>query len=179
MESNVITAVPEQAMPEPPQLRSFMSGFPTGVSVVTTLQTDGEPRGMTCTSLCSVSLQPPIVSICFQRGSGTLAVIRESGRFSINLLRENALPTAMRFATRGGNPWVSTAWHVPSGAGGPHLTDDALGVADVVCHSTQTVGDHEVVFARVERVVEQGGDPLLYGRRLFACWSSTVGLTLQ
>ena len=51
---------------------ALMSSYPTGVAVVTAIDDDGNPHGMTCTSLASVALNPPTLLVSFQRTSGTL-----------------------------------------------------------------------------------------------------------
>ena len=36
-----------------------MASFPSGVAIVTTLDADGTPRGLTTTAVCSVSARDP------------------------------------------------------------------------------------------------------------------------
>jgi flavin reductase (NADH) len=67
--------------------RSLMSEFPTGVAVVTSLDHDGEPRGMTCSALCSVTGTPPTLLVCLCRESPTLNAVIRCGRFAVNFLR--------------------------------------------------------------------------------------------
>ncbi|MGH3862160.1 flavin reductase family protein [Actinokineospora sp.] len=40
-----------------------MATFPTGVTVVTALAPDGRPWGMTCSSVCSVTLRPDVADL--------------------------------------------------------------------------------------------------------------------
>ena len=46
------------------ELRRALSCFLTGVTVVTTTDGDGVPRGITANSFTSVSLDPPLVLVC-------------------------------------------------------------------------------------------------------------------
>lgn len=62
------------------EYRDLMCSFPTGVTVVTTLDAAGEPFGMTCTSMTSVTLRPPTLLVCLRVGSATLEAVRNRGR---------------------------------------------------------------------------------------------------
>ncbi|MFB9902315.1 flavin reductase family protein [Allokutzneria oryzae] len=154
--------------------RSLMAGFPTGVAVLTTNDLDGTPWGMTCSSVCSVSLEPPTLLVCVRNGSPTLGAMLRQGTFAVNLLHDGARPTAELFASGDPERFDRVQWaHGPS-HGGPHLVDDAHAVADCRVSRTQTVGDHIVVFGEVFTVTHQSGPhPLLYGMRQYAAWPAS------
>ena len=63
-----------------------MGAFPTGVTVVTTLDADDNPVGLTCNAFASVSAEPPLVLVSLDRTSNTLPALRQRGRFVINFL---------------------------------------------------------------------------------------------
>lgn len=169
-----------EAVPHTPaaeaDIRPFMAGFPTGVTVLTTLDEDAEPRGMTCSSLASVALSPATVMVGVRTASPTLESILASGQFAINLLHERARATSDLFASAAADRFGLTEWRLPLGAAGPHLTADAHATADCRVIRTMPFGDHTAVFARVERVTLRETDdaPLLYGRRRYASWSAAV-----
>ncbi|MDX2593922.1 MULTISPECIES: flavin reductase family protein [Streptomyces] len=153
-------------------IRPLMSCFPSGVSVVTALGTDSAPRGMTCSSLASVALDPATLVVCLRTAGPTLRAALDSGRFAVNLLDERARAVSDLFASGATDRFERAEWRLPLGAGGPHLTGAALAVAD--CEVTQAVevGDHTAVFGRVTGVtLADAGEPLLYGRRRYARWS--------
>ncbi|WP_344265194.1 flavin reductase family protein [Streptomyces sodiiphilus] len=132
----------------------------------------GDPRGMTCSSVCSVSLEPPTLLVCLRDGSPTLEAIMKSGTFALNLLHEDAQQTAELFAS--GNPrrFAMVAWEEGAGACGPHLVRDAHTVADCEVVLTQQVGDHRIVFGGTRRITHRlSRAPLLYGMRQFRSWS--------
>jgi flavin reductase (NADH) len=152
-------------------LRPFMACFPTGVSIVTAV--DGDiPWGMTCTSLCSVSLDPPVILMCLRQESPTLRAVLGSGAFSINLLGGDARATASLFASGAPDRFERVAWYQPYLPGGPHLIADAMAVADCLVADHKRVGTHTVVFGEVQRVTSlSGAAPLLYGQRQFMVWN--------
>ena len=49
------------------EFRRALGAFVTGVTVVTTIQPDGSPRGFTANSFTSVSLDPPLVLVCIAK----------------------------------------------------------------------------------------------------------------
>jgi flavin reductase (NADH) len=153
----------------PVDLRPFMASFPSGVAVVTTAA-GGEPWGMTCTSLSSVCLAPPVVLVCLRLGSPTLKAIRASGSFAVNLLHGSSRETAALFASGSPDRFDRVAW-TPSPDGGPHLVSDAFAVADCGLLEDHVVGDHAVVFGEVRRITDLADrPPLLYGRHSYAVW---------
>ncbi|EST32909.1 flavin reductase family protein [Streptomyces roseochromogenus] len=152
-------------------LRRLMAGFPTGVSVVTALAPDGTPWGMTCTSLCSVALDPPTLLVCLRAGSPTLRAALDSGSLSVNLLHQRARSTSELFGSGAADRFDQVPW-VPAQNGGPHLIEAAHTIADCTVTAEQTVGDHAVVMARVTLVTSLCRPiPLLYGMRRYGSWA--------
>ncbi|MFH9065063.1 flavin reductase family protein [Streptomyces coeruleorubidus] len=152
-----------------------MAGFPTGVSVVTTTAPDGRPWGMTCTSLCSVSLDPPTLLVCLRCGSPTLEAIRAGGSFSVNLLHDAARVTAELFASGAPDRFDQVVWEHGGVGAGPHLTDAAHTIADCTVADDAVVGTHAVVMGHVGRVrALRAQQPLLYGLRRFASWTQAA-----
>ncbi|WKX69489.1 flavin reductase family protein [Streptomyces sp. XD-27] len=150
--------------------RALMSAFPTGVAVVTTYGADGRPRGLTCSSLASVTADPPTLSVCLTTRGETLRALRAYGAFAVNLLHHGGQRAAEVFARPAANRFAEVEWCPSPDAGLPWLTRDAFAVAD--CHVSEwaEVGDHTVVMGEVTAVVQESGAPLLYGARGFAVW---------
>jgi flavin reductase (DIM6/NTAB) family NADH-FMN oxidoreductase RutF len=152
-------------------IRPFMSGFPTGVGVVTAMTGDLACWGMTCTSVCSVSLRPPTLLVCLREGSPTLRAVLDTGCFALNLLRASARRTAELFASGAPDRFARVRWESHDGQGGPHLVDDAHTIADCRVTSAELVGDHRVVFGEVVAITQRCEPrPLLYGLRRYADW---------
>jgi len=171
--------MPESLAEAPPvgpvEFRSLMSRFPTGVAIVTTAGADGRPWGMTCSSLCSVSVTPPVLSISLRQGSPTLVAMLRLSMFAVNLLHDSARPTAELFASGNAARFGRVRWRSGPPFGGPHLIDDAHTVADCQIVQTISIGDHVVVFGEVFRVDMAAPDrsnPLLYGMRQYSSWTS-------
>jgi flavin reductase (NADH) len=152
-------------------VRRLMVGFPTGVSVVTALTRDGNPWGMTCTSLCSVAPDPPSLLVCLRSGSPTLDAVLDSSSLAVNLLHRSARPTAELFSSGDPNRFDRVPW-VAAPLGGPHLTDAAHTIADCAVSTAHTVGDHVVVMAEIVSITSlRTPVPLLYGMRRYGAWA--------
>lgn len=160
---------------------SLMASFPTGVAILTTFAPDGAARGMTCSSVCSVTLTPPTLLVCVRRGSPTLDCILHRCTFAVNLLHTAAAATAGLFASGAPDRFELVRWDTGTSTdtgtdpAGPQLTDDAHAVAHCRVSRTQPVGDHVVVFGEVYRIrrYPAGRQPLLYGMRYYAAWPAS------
>jgi flavin reductase (DIM6/NTAB) family NADH-FMN oxidoreductase RutF len=153
----------------PADHREFMSCFPTGVSVVTTVGHDGTPWGFTCSSLCSVSLSPPVLSVCMGTWSRTLEATRECGHLAVNLLGVSGLGAAEIFASPEPSQFDRVQWRAAGRAGLPRI-EDAIAFAECRVIGTYAVGDHIVVFGEVMSADASMDVPLLYGQRQYAAW---------
>ncbi|MEU6095304.1 flavin reductase family protein [Streptomyces sp. NPDC047079] len=161
----------QRGMASPDEFRALMSGFPTGVAVVAAADADGTPRGMTCSSLCGVSLEPPVLLVCLRQGSPTLDAVLGSAGFAVNLLHSGARGTAELFASGDPRRFERVPWETGPEASGPHLTRDAHSVADCGVRLAQRMGDHVSVYGEIRRVTRRGERvPLLYGMRQFRTW---------
>ncbi len=137
-----------------------MATVPTPVTIVTA--PSGEAAaGATANAVASLSLDPPLMLVCLEQRSRTLAAIRQSGRFAVNVLAAEGEPQARSFATSVPH---SEKWEgVPAGEqGGVPILDDAL--VWVVCELRDLLdgGDHVIVTGLVEELGGRQGTPLLF-----------------
>lgn len=173
------TAVRDSRVPDAVEaagFRSVMATLPAGVAIVTAAAPDGRPRGMTCSSVCSVTLTPPTLLVCLRTASPTLAAVVSGGAFAVNLLHGRARPAAELFASAAADRFDRLRWRCPPGAGGPHLVDDARAVLDCRLSESAEVGDHVVVFGEVRAIRGPSDEPpLMYGYRRYASWPAERG----
>jgi flavin reductase (DIM6/NTAB) family NADH-FMN oxidoreductase RutF len=147
------------------EFRHAVGHFATGVTIVTSVGPAGEPVGTTANAVCSLSLDPPLILVCFDRSSLTLAAIRSHGAFAINVLAAPQQHLSANFARRG----VAVVWegvrHRPGPTGSPHLAD-VLATLECTVEYQVPGGDHEILVGRVRHAETAGTDaePLLYWR---------------
>ena len=65
--------------------RKALGQFPTGVTVITTVEANGRPRGFTANSFTSVSLDPPLLLVCLANSAASRAVFCEGDGFAVNV----------------------------------------------------------------------------------------------
>ena len=76
-----------------------MGHFATGVTVVTARGPEG-PVGMTANAVCSLSLEPLLLLVCFDNDARTLPVVQREERFGVNVLAAGQEPLARLFASK-------------------------------------------------------------------------------
>jgi flavin reductase (DIM6/NTAB) family NADH-FMN oxidoreductase RutF len=147
--------------------RNALGCFATGITVVTTVATDGQPVGLTVNSYNSVSLDPPLVLFSLAGNSQHLDVFRGSGCFAVNVLAEDQRDLSVRFATSIEDRWQGVAYETWE-TGAPILTG-CLASFECRTEAMHEGGDHIIMVGRVCRLISvQEGRPLLYFQGKYA-----------
>ena len=146
----------------PQHFREVMSYFTTGVTVVTASTPEG-PIGMTANAVCSLSLEPLLLLVCFANDARTLPPVKASGRFGVNVLAAGQEELARLFASK-----------LPERekfAGIAHTVHDGIPVIEGVlawvgCRLERLIpgGDHTIGIGSVEAAEAGEGEPLLWFR---------------
>ncbi len=152
----------------------IMASFPSGVAIVTTLDADGAPRGLTTTAVASVSADPPTVLVCVDLGSRTLAALRARRRLVLNFMSEGRSHLCLLFASKAADKFAAVQWQ-PTATGLPLLHRDALGWVECAIVHDVEIGDHALLVAHVQdgAVQPELDPPLLYYRRSWGVWTPT------
>jgi flavin reductase (DIM6/NTAB) family NADH-FMN oxidoreductase RutF len=155
------------------EFRHAMGHFATGVAVVTSVGADGRPVGTTANAVTSLSLDPPLVLVCFDLGSLTLEAIRGHAAFAVNVLAAAQRELSANFARRGQAATWDGVRHRCGPTGSPRL-ENVLAVMDCTFEHSLPGGDHEIVVGRVRHVENSAGPaaPLVYFRGGYASLAS-------
>lgn len=146
---------------DPARFRDTLGHYPTGVAVITAIDSDGEPVGMVVGSFTSVSLDPPMVAYLPTRESRTYARLRTSSSFCVNVLAADQRDLCGRFASRGDDKFAGVAW-TPAQSGAPIL-DGAVAWIDCATADELEGGDHYIVLGHVrDMAVARPTLPLLF-----------------
>lgn len=156
------------------QFREVLAGFASGVTVVTTAGERGY-HGVTLSSFCSLSLDPPLVLVCVDKAIQSHDLISTADSFVVNILAREQTFVAEQFAGRTplADPNFSRVPHHQSVTGAPIL-DGTLGFLECSHWASYDGGDHTIVVGRVERAARGAAtDPLIYFERGFTelAWS--------
>ena len=147
---------------DPAQFRELMGRFATGVTVLTVSGSDDRPLGMTASSLASVSLVPPLVSVCIDHKAELHDTILASPVFVVNVLESRQESLSRRFADRHEDRFDGVGYHrSPEGL---VLLDGALAHIECDRFASYPGGDHTIIIGRVIGGAVGDGRPLLYYR---------------
>jgi 3-hydroxy-9,10-secoandrosta-1,3,5(10)-triene-9,17-dione monooxygenase reductase component len=146
-----------------------MGQFPTGVTAITTVTSEGL-HGFTANAVCKVSDRPPLVLVSVERVNRGREYLAQSGLFAVNILSDRQEFLAERLAGRA--PGLTRRFEgvahslAPSGA---PLLSGSLGWLDCSIQATHEAGDHTLFLGRVEAaMVDESRAPLLFFRSRYA-----------
>ncbi len=147
-------------------LREAFGRFATGVTVLTTREAGGAPRGFTANSFSSVSLDPPLVLVCIGHTSHSAPAFRAAPHFAINILCEDQQGISTLFASRADDKFEQVDWYE-----GPHGVPLLPGsLATLVCaqHRLIEAGDHVILIGEVLETQTRDAPALGYHRGKYA-----------
>lgn len=148
-------------MVDPKTFRTVLGHYPTGVCVITSIEGEGRPIGMSVGSFTSVSLDPPLVAFFPGRQSASWCRIRATGRFCVNILGDRQQALSRRFATPAEDKFAGIA-HRISDMGLPIL-DGVVAWIDCELYAVHEAGDHDIALGRVAALAaEPAARPLLF-----------------
>ncbi|WP_271270470.1 flavin reductase [Aliamphritea hakodatensis] len=146
---------------DPKALRQAFGTYVTGVTVVTTVDADGQPRGLTANSFTSVSLDPALVMFCIDHKAASYPVFQNCKGFVVNVLTEAQKDVSNLFASKATDKFD----HVETrpGVTGAPIIDDALSWFDCTLHDQVEAGDHLILIGEVKDFASRQATPLGYG----------------
>jgi flavin reductase (DIM6/NTAB) family NADH-FMN oxidoreductase RutF len=148
---------------DPDQFRGAMRRIASGVTVVTSDGAHGRV-GVTVSSLCSLSLEPPSVLFCLHRDNRCLPALTANGVFAANILAQGQQRVASSFAglipELREDRFAAGEWGTLA-TGSPYLSG-ALCCFDCRLADVFDFGSHRIIAGEVVAVEIQGEDPLLY-----------------
>ena len=128
--------------------RCLMGSLMSGVTIITTVGRQGRPVGMTCSAVCSLSADPPLLLACIGTPSATLDAIQASGRFVVNVLDAESNDISHWFASRTPDKFSKVSWQFSELTGMPIL-DATVARAECAVYKTLDVGDHMIVIGLI------------------------------
>lgn len=150
-----------QQKPDSRALRNALGRFATGVAVVTAIDPDGHPIGLTVNSFSAVSLDPALVLWCLDNASHNLDAFQRATHHVINILSAEQVDLSNRFATWPIDRFAGLSWQ--AGLGGAPVFPGCCATFEVANEIQQAAGDHTLFIGRVARFAEGGKiAPLLF-----------------
>jgi len=142
------------------EFRAACGRFATGVTIATVLDSESQPHGLTVSSFTSVSLDPPLISICLGHAVTVIDLFRDASFFGINILAEEQQALSERFARRGLDRFQDVGWTL--GEYRVPLIDGVLAAIECQADQRITAGDHDIFVGRMVATRVRDGAPLLH-----------------
>ncbi|GAA0452508.1 putative oxidoreductase [Paractinoplanes deccanensis] len=130
----------------PQRLRRVFGSFPTGVTVVAAL-VDDEPSGLAANSFVSVSLDPPMVSVCVAHTSTTWPTLRRAARLGVSVLGAHQEQAGRQLAARDADRFESLDWRTTDD--GAIFLEGSSAWIDCSIEREIPAGDHDIILLRV------------------------------
>lgn len=141
-------------------VREAFGTFPSGVTAVCGM-VDGRPVGMAVSSFASVSLEPPMVSVCLQRSSKTWARLRELPSLGLSVLGADQGPLCRALAGPEHDRFADCAWE--AGEDGAVFLPGAVTWYSCVLRADVPAGDHSIALLGVDGLwTEAATEPLVF-----------------
>ena len=147
---------------EAKSLRNAFGSFMTGVTVVTTMEPNGAPRGFTANSFTSVSLDPPLLLICIAETASSCAVFSRTPGFVVNILAEDQKDVSGIFASKRPDKFAEVSW--TTSANGQPVIDGSLSWFDCARREVIEAGDHIILLGAIRDFDTRDANPLGYAR---------------
>ncbi|MFE2039746.1 flavin reductase family protein [Streptomyces sp. NPDC059477] len=143
--------------------RAAARGWTTGVAVVTARHGE-EVFAKTVSSLCTLSMDPLLVSVAVSARSPLAAAVRADGRYAVAVLAGHQEPLARHFAAPGAGRALSAFTVAPmrTETTGAPVLEDCLAWFDCRLHTVLPGGDHALLVGRVAAADAGTGEPLVY-----------------
>lgn len=154
------------------EFRRALGAFVTGVTVVTTMQPDGSPRGFTANSFTSVSLDPPLILVCIAKTASSYPVFSQASHFAVSVLAEEQKSVSGVFASKAPDKFSQVAWHAR--VTGSPVMDGAAASFDCTTHEMVDAGDHIILIGRVLDFIHTQSSPLGYCRGAYVNFSLSL-----
>jgi len=141
-------------------LKRAFGSFPTGVTVMTTRDTNGEPVGMTASSFNTVSMEPALILWSIRIDSYKRSAFANNDRFTVNILAEDQLDACYGFAKPLGQAFDLVEWEEGK-TGIPRLLGAA---AHLECQvwARHLAGDHEIIIGEITSLASSDVRPLVF-----------------
>lgn len=154
--------------------RKTLGQFATGVTIITTIDADGAPLGVTASSFNSVSMDPPLILWSLAKDALSLPAYRDSESFIVHVLNSEQEQLSNLFARRGADKFDEVEF-MPGLGGAPLLNDCAATFQCKTRHQYEG-GDHIIFVGEVMVCDSSDKDPLLFHAGRYAAALPKIGI---
>lgn len=152
--------------------KQALGSFPSGVTVVTAYDDNGQVTGLTASAFSALSMDPPLVLVCPNYASDSYPVLKSARSFAINILAAEQTGPCFAFAKKGAEKAeaISQVTVEKSELGNPVLPG-AVAVIECSLWQEYEGGDHAILVGKVEAAhIDNTQQPMVYCRGKMAAW---------
>jgi len=147
--------------------RRALSQFPTGVTVITTTDAEGNPIGVTASSFNSVSMDPTLVLWSIDKGANSLEAFEKAEYFAVNVLASDQVSTSNNFASRGEDKFANAQYS--AGLGDAPILNHYAAQFECKTWAVYEGGDHLILVGEVKKYrSNDNAEPLVFSRGSYA-----------
>ena len=143
--------------------KKIMGQYPTGVTIVTTMDENKNPVGLTVNSFASVSIDPLMVLWCIDKRSSALNAFLQGGKYAVHTLAVDQAEACWAFAGKEKDRFSKVQWETSSN--GLPIIKDSLGIFECKTINKIDAGDHFILLGEVIDLSVNEKEPLLYYNR--------------
>ncbi len=146
--------------------RDTLSQFATGVTIITTLDSDGGPVGITVSSFNSVSMDPPLVLWSLAKDSYSVPCFQNAEYFNIHILSIDQEDMSNRFARPGVDKFANI--DIYPGLGDTPVLKDCAALLQCRTQHQYDGGDHIIFVGEVLSHNHSAKKPLVFHQGQYA-----------
>lgn len=154
--------------------KQVLGSFPSGVTIVTAYDAQGNVTGLTASAFSALSMDPALVLVCPNYASDSYPVLRDAERFAINILAEDQTGPAFAFAKKGEAKTAAIAdVAIQRSAFGTPLIAGAVASIECSLWKEYEGGDHAILIGKMEHAqVDDAATPMVYCRGKMTGWQA-------
>lgn len=145
--------------------KEVMGNYPTGVTILTTTDSEGTPLGLTVNSFASVSLDPLMILWSIDHRVSTIQSFVEGGKFAVHILAGEQQELCKTFASKNVDRFSNCTWQLSDNQ--LPIIEGAFAVMECKTFKTVEAGDHTILIGEVINIQKEDKEPMLYHRRHF------------
>ncbi|MEJ2115989.1 MAG: flavin reductase family protein [Gammaproteobacteria bacterium] len=128
--------------------KQAMGCFPSGVTIVTSVDDSGNKCGFTASAFSSLSLSPPLILVCLACNADCFDNFNKQKIFAVNIIGPKHEELAFKFATKGCDKFGGNEF-IEGSSGLPILADCPVSLE---CKTTNIYqgGDHVILVGGIE-----------------------------
>lgn len=140
--------------------KKAMGRFPSGVTIVTTVDDAGNKSGFTASAFSSLSLSPPLILVCLACNADCFDKFNEQKKFAVNIIGNDHQALAFKFATKGCDKFEGGEFE--QGASGLPVLSGSPVSLECSTENIYSGGDHIILVGQVEYLNINGEKPTVW-----------------